>query len=88
MRGDAGDETGQQLGCQTREGTDLRHRPRRALRTLARSLRYDQDKAAEQTVEAENARALDIENPDPDEADATARKARLTIGRRELVRSM
>ena len=38
-------------------------------------------KAAEQTVEAESARALDIENPDPDEADATARKARLTIGR-------
>ena len=37
-------------------------------------------KAAEQTVEAESARALDIENPDPDEADATARKARLTIG--------
>lgn len=38
-------------------------------------------KSAEQTVATESARALDIENPDPTEADAAVRKAQLNISR-------
>lgn len=38
-------------------------------------------KAAEATVQTESARALDIENADPDAADANARKAQRTIDR-------